>query len=99
VYVVAVKIRVKPGSEDAFLSATLANVSGTRKEPGNIAFEVSQGEEDPTSFFFYEVYRSKDMFLAHQQNPHYFAWRDAVMDLMVEPRQGLRYHRLLPETA
>lgn len=98
-YVVTVQIKVKPGCEEAFLAATRNNVSETRKEPGHVAFDVSQGEAEPAAFFFYEVYRSKDAFQAHQQTPHYFAWRDAVADLMAEPRKGLRYLRLLPETA
>lgn len=98
-YVVSVSIKVKPGCEEAFLAATRRNVAGTRQEPGNLAFDVSQGEEDKSSFHFYEVYRSKEAFTAHQQNPHYFAWRDAVADLMAEPRKGLRYLRLLPESA
>jgi len=97
-YVVGVQIKVKPGCERAFLDATRENVAGTRKEPGNLQFDVSQGEEDPFAFFFYEVYRSKEAFQAHQQTPHYFAWRDAVKDLMAEPRKGLRYLRLLPES-
>src|ERR1051325_1639573 len=98
-YVVTVQIRVKPGSEDAFLAATKQNVAGTRKEPGNLCFDVSRGEEDGTAFFFYEVYRSKEAFQSHQQTPHYFAWRDAVQEFMAEPRKGLRYLRLLPESA
>jgi autoinducer 2-degrading protein len=98
-YVVAVQIRVKPGCEADFLEATRKNVAGTRQEPGNIAFDVAQGEEDKTTFFFHEVYRSKEAFQAHQQQPHYFAWRDAVAAMMAEPRKGFRYLRILPDAA
>ncbi len=97
-YVVTVQIKVKPGCEEDFLAATRLNVGGTRKEAGNLAFDVSQGEEDQTAFFFYEVYRSKEAFQSHQQTPHYFAWRDAVQEFMAEPRKGLRFLRRLPES-
>ena len=55
-YVVAVTIFVKPEFVQAFSDAILANARGTRKEPGNIRFDVLKGHEDPTQFFLYEVY-------------------------------------------
>ncbi|WP_395088344.1 putative quinol monooxygenase [Armatimonas sp.] len=37
-------------------------------------------------------------FKAHQQTAHYFAFRDAVEPLQQEPRKGIRYHSVYPET-
>lgn len=95
-YVVCVSVWVKPGAEDAFLSATLDNARHTRREPGNVRFDVLQGTEDPARFFLYEVYRSPEDFQAHQQTEHYLRWREAVAPMMAQPRQGVRYVSRFP---
>jgi autoinducer 2-degrading protein len=98
-YVVCVTVKVKPGTESQFLEATRQNHAGTRQEPDNVRFDVLQHAEIPTQFFLYEVYRSAAAFAAHQQSPHYLAWREAVADLMAEPRQGVKHHSVLPVDA
>ena len=35
---------------------------------------------------------------AHRDTPHYAAWREATVDMFVEPRYGVRYEGLFPET-
>jgi autoinducer 2-degrading protein len=90
-FVVSVTIFVKPGLEEKFIEATLANARGTRKEAGNLRFDVSRGIDDRARFLLHEVYRTKEDFAAHQQTAHYFAWRDAVTEWMREPRQGVKY--------
>ncbi len=95
-YVVCVTVFVKPESRDAFAEATRDNHLNTRREPGNVRFDVLQAEEDPNRFFLYEVYRTKDDFAAHQQTPHYLRWRSTVADMMAQPRQGVRHHGLYP---
>jgi autoinducer 2-degrading protein len=93
-YVVCVTIHVKPEHVQDFIPAILANARGTRQEPGNLRFDVLQAEDDPTRFFLYEVYYTKEDFAAHQQTAHYYAWRDAIQSWMAEPRQGARYTTL-----
>lgn len=98
-FVVCVSIQVKPGTEAQFLAATRANHAATRSEPDNVRFDVLQQADSPVHFFLYEVYRSPAAFAAHQQTPHYLAWREAVAPLMAEPRRGLKHHSLLPVDA
>ena len=90
-YCVCVSIHVKPDRIDPFISATLDNARGSRREPGNIRFDVLRREDDPNRFFLYEVYRDKESFSRHQQTEHYTRWRDAVKDWMVESRVGLKH--------
>ena len=52
-YVVAVTLFVKPQFVDAFKNQTLDNARNTRKEPGNLRFDVLQAEDDPTRFLLY----------------------------------------------
>jgi autoinducer 2-degrading protein len=96
-YVVVVRIHVRSDRVGVFLAASRANHEGTRKESGNLRFDVLQQEDDPCRFTLYEVYRTKADFEAHQRTEHYLAWKGAVADWMAEPRQGIRHTSLLPE--
>jgi len=93
-YVVSVTIHVKPGAERQFIEATLDNARNTRTEPGNLRFDVSQGEDDPLLFLLHEVYRTRDDFARHQQTEHYLRWKRTVADWMAQPRQGVKYNSI-----
>lgn len=93
-YVVSVTVFVKPQDVAQFIAATLDNARNTRHEPGNLRFDVLQGEEDPSRFLLYEAYRTKDDFARHQQTDHYLRWKQAVADWMSQPRQGVKHHSL-----
>ena len=96
-YVVCVQVHVKPEHVDDFIRATRDNHENTRKlEPGNLRWDCLQAEDDPTRFFLYEVYRTKEDFPAHQQMPHYLTWKETVADWMAEPRVGTRYLNVYP---
>ena len=96
-YVVCVSVHVKPGRERDFVAAIVENARETRREPGNVRFDVLQQEQDATRFTLYEVYRSPADFAAHQQTPHYFRFREAVADWMAEPRTGVRHTSVFPD--
>ena len=98
-YVVCVQIHVKPEHVESFIRVTRDNHLGSRQEPGNVRWDLLQAEDDPTRFFLYEVYRTKADFPIHQQTEHYLAWKDAVTDMMAEPRVGIRYTNLYPADA
>ena len=93
-YVVSVTIFVKPEFIDPFIEATMDNATNTRREPGNLRFDVCRAEDDPNRFLLYEVYREKDDFAAHQRTEHYARWRDRVTDWMAQPRIGVKHHPL-----
>lgn len=95
-YVVCVTVHVTPGQADAFLESTLENARQSRREPGNVRFDVLQAEAGPDQFFLYEVYRTHEDFLRHQQTPHYLTWKAAVAPWMAIPRQGVRYLSRFP---
>lgn len=95
-YVVSVTIFVKPEHTQQFVEAILDNATNSRLEPGNLRFDVSKSEDDPNRFLLYEVYKSKDDFISHQQTAHYLRWRDAVTNWMAQPRQGVKHHSIFP---
>ena len=91
-----VHMRVKPEHVEAFIEACRANHEASIREPGNLRFDFLQDPEDPTRFMFYEAYRSEHDAALHKQTLHYAAWRDAVADMLAEPRRGERMVGLLP---
>jgi len=95
-YVVCVQVHVHDERVQEFTEAILDNARHTRREPGNVRFDVLRQEQDSTRFLLYEVYRSPADFAAHQQTPHYFRFRDTVADWMAEPRVGVRHESVFP---
>ena len=75
----------------------LDNASHSVKEPGVARFDVIQSVEDPTRFVLVEVYRSPEAQAAHKETAHYQRWRDAVAELMAEPRTSARYVDVFPD--
>lgn len=94
--VTLVHVHVKPQFVDAFIAATRANHEASVREPGNRRFDVLQDPAEPTRFIFYEAYASAEDAAAHKQTAHYAAWRDAVAEMMAEPRRGVPMNGLYP---
>jgi len=95
--VVHVHVQVKPECVDAFKRATLANARASIKEPGIARFDMIQQADDPTRFVLVEVYRTEQAPAQHKQTPHYAAWRDAVAEMMAQPRSSTKYTNLFPD--
>ena len=98
-HIVHVHVHVKPEFVEAFKQATLENASKSVQETGIARFDVIQQTEDPTKFVLVEVYKTTEASGAHKETVHYRIWRDAVMKMMAEPRQGIRYANIFPEDA
>jgi autoinducer 2-degrading protein len=97
-FVTLVHVHVKPEHVEPFLDATRANHEATIREPGNVRFDVLRSIDDPARFILYEWFADETAAQAHKETPHYAAWRDAVAAWMAEPRRGVRYEGLMPET-
>ncbi|HPD41003.1 MAG TPA: antibiotic biosynthesis monooxygenase [Anaerolineae bacterium] len=97
--IVHVHVHVKPESVAAFKAATIENARNSVREPGIARFDVIQQEDDPTRFVLVEVYRTVEASAAHKQTAHYAVWRDAVADMMAEPRSSVKYTNIFPDEA
>jgi autoinducer 2-degrading protein len=95
--IVHVYVHVKTDAVEAFRSASLDNARHSVQEPGVARFDVIQSVEDPTRFVLVEVYRSPGAPAAHKETAHYLRWRDAVAELMAEPRSAARYVNVFPD--
>ena len=94
--IVHVHVRVKPESIEAFRQATIKNATESIKEAGITRFDVLEDSSDATHFVLVEVYRDAGAPAAHKETPHYQQWRDAVAEMMAEPRTSVKYSNIFP---
>ena len=95
--IVLVHAHVKPEFVEAFKQATIENASNSVQEAGIARFDVIQQTDDPTRFILVEVYKTAEAPAAHKETAHYARWRDAVAEMMAEPRQGIKYTNIFPD--
>lgn len=95
--IVHVHVNVKPESIEAFKQATIENARNSVQEAGIARFDVIQQQDDPTKFILVEIYKTAEAPAAHKETAHYKRWRDTVMSMMAEPRQGIKYSNIFPE--
>jgi len=95
--IVHVHAHVKPEFVEAFRQATGENARHSVQEPGVARFDVIQQQDDPTRFVLVEVYRTPDDPARHKETAHYQAWRDAVADMMAEPRTSIKFANVFPD--
>lgn len=95
-HVTLVHVQVKPDRIDDFVEACRVNHVASIEEIGNRRFDVLQDDRDPAKFILYEAYVTAEQAAAHKQTEHYNAWRDAVEEMMAQPREGIRYNGLFP---
>jgi len=95
--VVHVHVHVKPDSVEAFKLTTKENAQASVREPGIARFDVIQQADDSTRFILVEVYRTAEAPARHKDTPHYARWRNAVVDMMAEPRTSVKYTNIFPD--
>jgi quinol monooxygenase YgiN len=94
--IVHVHVRVRPESVEAFKAATVENARNSVQEPGMARFDVFQQADDPTRFVIVEAFRSAEAPAAHRESRHYQVWREAVADMMAEPRSSVKFANVFP---
>jgi quinol monooxygenase YgiN len=59
------------GQRDAVFAVLPKLIAASRKEPGNLAFEVYLNMDDPRSYVLLERYTSRAAFAEHRESPHF----------------------------
>ena len=76
--VVQITHHIKPEHVEQYIEATLKNAEETRKEVGNVRFDVLKDAANPCAFQLYEVYVDRAAQQAHLATPHFSSWKEAV---------------------
>jgi (4S)-4-hydroxy-5-phosphonooxypentane-2,3-dione isomerase len=95
--IVHVHVHVQSHYIEAFREASVENARNSVQEPGIARFDVIQQSDDPSRFILVEVYRTADAPAAHKETAHYAKWRDAVAEMMAEPRHAIKYENAFPQ--
>ena len=82
-------VDVKLENVEDFRKITLYNHENSRKEAGNVRFDVLQDNNDPTKFVLYEVFASEEAAAFHKTTEHYLKWRETVAPYMASPRKAI----------
>ena len=91
-----VHVTCKPGTEDQFIEACLANAAPPSSSPIT-RFDVLRHRDEPNKFMLVEVYATSEGPVAHKATPHYNEWRTTVEPFMQEPRRARKFRRGVPD--
>jgi len=86
IYVVAT-LSVKPETRAEFIAGATACINETRKEPGNIAYDLHESVTDPTRMVFVEQWENAEALVPHRATAHMKTFgRIAVQCFSAPPR-------------
>ena len=86
IYVVATS-HVKPEPRAEFIAGAAACINETRKEPGNIAYDLHESVTDPTKMVFVEQWENAEALVPHRSAEHMKTFgRVAVKCFSAPPR-------------
>lgn len=89
---VIASMKAAPGKEAELKAELEALIEPTSKEDGYVNYDLHQGVEDPSTFFFYENWESAAQLDAHFATPHLVRFAGMIGDLLDE--NGLTITRL-----
>jgi quinol monooxygenase YgiN len=69
IYVVAT-LTIKPETRAEFIAAATACIKETRKEPGNIAYDLHESVTDPAKMVFVEQWENAEALVPHRGQEH-----------------------------
>lgn len=71
-------ITVKPENKEEVLTALREVVNATRKEEGNISYDLHQNIANPLEFTILEVWKSQDAIDLHNGSTHFDEFKKAI---------------------
>ena len=75
IYLIAT-LKIKRGSLPEILKGVAPCLEATRKEPGNISYDLHQSVSDENTLVFVERWEDRPALEAHFETPHLIAWRE-----------------------
>jgi quinol monooxygenase YgiN len=81
-----VRFDLRPGTESAFDALVANTTEGIRtEEPDTMLYLCHRVEGEPTARIFYELYRDREAFQAHEEQPHVKAFLQEREQYMARP--------------
>jgi quinol monooxygenase YgiN len=83
-FALVVRFTVRPGAEAQFDQLVAETAAGIRAgEPGTLVYACHRVESEPRQRIFYELYRDRAAFEAHEESPHarrFLAEREPLLE-------------------
>ena len=88
--VVAAMLKTVDGKGDEFEQEFRKLVPKVLNDPGTIAYVVHRSVDDPTKFFVYEKYESREALKEHSSTTHFKEFSQAIASMLSgRPEVGL----------
>ena len=84
IYVIAT-LSVKPETRAELIEAAKACIEATRKEPGNIAYDLHESVTDPTRMVFVEQWENAEALVPHRKAEHMKTFGRVVVNCLAAP--------------
>ena len=84
IYVVAT-LTIKPETRADMIAAAKACIAETRKEPGNIAYDLHESVTDPTKLVFVEQWENAEALVPHRTAEHMKTFGRVVVKCLAAP--------------
>ena len=87
-------LKVKPGTEEAFLKSSIEVISETHKEAGNLAYVLHQSTKDPSQFMFYELFKTDADLQYHRYSKHVLGFLKEVEPILIPGQFTLEEYKI-----
>jgi len=84
IYVIAT-LTIKPETRAEFIAAAIACATETRKEPGNIAYDLHESVTDPAKMVFIEQWENAEALVPHRTAAHMKAFGRVAIKCFAAP--------------
>jgi len=78
------RVYVKKGQESAFIKLAKTLTDATRKEAGNVSYNLYQSPFDASTFIFYEEYKDDAAFQVHANSVAFKTFADGIKPLLAK---------------
>jgi len=86
----AVYAKVQAGREDEFLVALREYLPTVSAESGTVQYDVCQGNNDPSTFLFFEAYHDEVGSKVHTEGAEFKAYIDKIKPLLESPPTSMK---------
>ena len=74
---------MQPGTEAQFLAAADHVIAESRREPGNLLYNLQRSVTDPQQFVFYELFKSDADLEFHKKSKHVVNFLEQVKSILL----------------
>ncbi|MCM2677524.1 putative quinol monooxygenase [Alkalicoccobacillus plakortidis] len=86
-----VRFQIKPEQEQAFIQEATALITETRKETGNISYELVKNIEEEYTYTMMETWENEEATKLHNSSTHFTAFVQKAPEFLAGPIQAKGY--------